>query len=62
MKLSFIFEKETKGAVRYQEVTDSGEVAAVAEYKIGTIYIRKSAFASGQHPKAFTLTLEVDNG
>jgi hypothetical protein len=36
----FKLEKETKGALRYQEVDEKGESLA----KIGTLYVRKSAF------------------
>jgi hypothetical protein len=34
-------EKETKGALRYQEVDEKGEVIEQAWAKIGTLYVRK---------------------
>ena len=55
MKLNFIIEKETKGAVRYRE-TDGKQIAT--NYTIGTIYIRKTAFRDGKYPKSFRMDLE----
>lgn len=49
------FEKETKGAVRYSENKESD----FAEAKIGTLYIRKSAFA-GQKQLPETITVRVE--
>jgi len=43
--LKFTFEKETKGAVRYQEVGDDGAPAFAPQ--IGTLYIRKTAMPGG---------------
>ena len=42
------FKKETKGTVVYENV--EGEVTS--------IYIRKSAFPSGQYPKAIQLIIQ----
>lgn len=39
MTIQFTFERETKGAVRYQEVVPSG---TLDEPQIGTLYLRKS--------------------
>ena len=39
-KLKFAFEKETKGAVRYQEVGEDGAPAFAPQ--VGTLYIRKA--------------------
>jgi hypothetical protein len=47
MEIRFKLEKETKGALRYQEVDDKGEVIEQAWAKIGTLYMRKSAFEPG---------------
>ena len=47
MEVRFKLEKETKGALRYQEVDDKGEPIEQAWAKIGTFYIRKSAFERG---------------
>jgi protein tyrosine/serine phosphatase len=44
--LKFTFEKETKGAVRYQEVGDDGTPAFAPQ--IGTLYIRKSPLPGRQ--------------
>jgi hypothetical protein len=40
MNVRFAFEKETKGAVRFQEVGEDGKPAFAPS--IGTLYIRKS--------------------
>ena len=56
MQVRFKLEKETKGALRYQEVDDKGKPIEQAWAKIGTFYIRKSAFEHGQ---AFPQTLRV---
>jgi len=54
LKLQFALEKETKGAVRYQELDVNGGVAAT--YHLGSIYIRK---ASLPVPPPAKLELEV---
>jgi hypothetical protein len=41
MEVRFKLEKETKGALRYQEIDEKGEVIEQAWAKIGTLYIRK---------------------
>jgi hypothetical protein len=56
MQVRFKLEKETKGALRYQEIDDKGEVIEQAWAKIGALYVRKSAFERGQ---AFPQTLRV---
>ena len=53
--LKFKFEKETKGAVRYQEVGDDGAPAFAPQ--VGTLYIRKSALPSGKIPKELIVTI-----
>lgn len=54
-KLKFTFEKETKGAVRFQEVGDDGAPAFAPQ--VGTLYIRKSALSGGKIPKTLTVTI-----
>jgi hypothetical protein len=53
--LKFAFEKETKGAVRYQEVGDDGAPAFAPQ--VGTLYVRKSAMPGGNVPKVLTVTI-----
>lgn len=53
--LKFTFEKETKGAVRFQEVGDDGAPAFAPQ--VGTLYIRKSALPGGKIPKILTVTI-----
>lgn len=47
MIIHFFLERETKGAVRYQEVTEGGRVKEINnpddQLVIGTLYVRKSA-------------------
>ena len=54
-KLTFAFEKETKGAVRYQEVGDDG--APTFAPQVGTLYVRKSAMPGGKIPKTLIVTI-----
>jgi hypothetical protein len=56
MEIRFKLERETKGALRYQEVDDKGDPIEQAWAKIGTLYVRKSAFERGT---AFPQTLRV---
>jgi hypothetical protein len=56
--LKFTFEKETKGAVRYQETGDDGAPAFAPQ--VGTLYIRKSAMPGGKIPKTLTVTIESE--
>ena len=52
--------KETKGALRYQEVDEKGEVIEQAWAKIGTLYVRKSAFERGAaFPQLLRVTVET---
>ena len=53
--LKFTLEKETKGAIRYQEVGDDGAPAFAPQ--VGTLYIRKSALPGGKVPKTLTVTI-----
>jgi len=53
--LKFTFEKETKGAVRYQEVGDDGAPSFAPQ--IGTLYIRKTAMPGGKIPKKLIVTV-----
>jgi len=56
LKLEMKLEKETKGAVRYQELAYDGSVKTIADGAIlGTLYIRKAAFPGG----VFTPLIEV---
>ena len=57
----FKHERDTKGAVRYHEVTgpNADEVFEVSEgAKIGTLYIRKTAF-NGETPQRLVLTIKA---
>ncbi len=60
MQVRFKLEKETKGALRYQEVDERGEPIEQAWAKIGTLYIRKSAFDRGTAwPQELRVTVDA---
>ena len=60
MEIRFKLEKETKGALRYQEVDEKGEVIEQAWAKIGTLYMRKSAFERGaSFPQMLRVTVDT---
>ena len=60
MEVRFKLEKETKGALRYQEVDEKGELIEQAWAKIGTLYVRKSAFERGAaFPQLLRMTVET---
>lgn len=56
IELKFTVERPTKNTVRYQEVTDGGDVV------IGTLYIQKSALAKLGNPGALKVTIEAVEG
>jgi hypothetical protein len=54
----FKLEKETKGALRYLD--EKGEAIEQAWAKIGTLYVRKSAFERGAaFPQMLRVTVET---
>jgi len=60
MQVRFKLEKETKGALRYQEVDEKGEGIEAPGAKIGILYIRKSAFERGTAwPQELRVTVEA---
>jgi hypothetical protein len=54
--LKFAFEKETKGAVRYQEVSDDGTPAFAPQ--VGSLYVRKSAMPGSKIPRTLIVTIK----
>jgi hypothetical protein len=57
---TFLLERETKGALRYQEVDDKDQPLETVWAKIGTLYIRKTAFERGAEvPKRLIVTVEL---
>lgn len=52
-----VFERETKGAVRFQEVNADGKALDMQEAAIGTLYVRKSALG-GTIPQSLTITIQ----
>jgi hypothetical protein len=60
MKLDFILEKETKGALRYQQVDKNGQPKSIdAGAEVGTLYLRKSAFNGSGFPKNLKVNIET---
>jgi hypothetical protein len=57
VNVTMTLEKETPGAIRYQEVDAKGGVVTMAEgAKIGTLYMRKVAFGKAV-PKSISVTV-----
>lgn len=55
--INFVFEKETPGAVRFQEVDATGnKVKVEGGAKIGTLYVRKTAL-NGEVPQKLLVTV-----
>lgn len=56
----FIIDRETKGALRFQEVDAEGTALDIAEASVGTLYIRKSALdkAGIKSPRGLKITIE----
>jgi hypothetical protein len=53
-------EKETKGAYRYQETDEKGKEIEQVFAKVGSLYIRKTAYGQGvQPPERLKATLEA---
>jgi hypothetical protein len=59
----FVLERETKSALRYQEVDDKSQPVEMVWAKIGTLYIRKTAFQRRvEPPNRLTVTVEAPGG
>jgi len=62
MVVLFKIERETKGAIRYEEIGEDGEPIGQAWAKVGTLYVRKSAFERGvSPPERLKVTIEAVN-
>ena len=60
LKTTFKFERETKGAVVFQETNADGDVIdAAAGATVGTLYIRKSKLPNGI-PQTLAVTIVLD--
>lgn len=59
MKVNFVLEGETKGALKFKELDALGApVSNIADGKIGQLYMRKSAFVGGKFPAVIMVTVE----
>lgn len=56
--VTMTLERETKGAVRYQEVNPQGQPVELVDALIGTLYIRKSKLSDT--PKTIEVTVETE--
>lgn len=52
----FVFEKETKGTAKYEEVDADGKPSFAPVS--GTLYIRKHAMPGGKIPQALSVTIK----
>lgn len=58
--IKFKLDRETKGALRYAEMDDKGNIIDGADvYKVGTLYLRKHAFPA-PFPQALKVTVETE--
>jgi hypothetical protein len=56
---TFVFERETKGAIRYAEVDAAGEIIGdYTQFVIGTLYVRKSALNGDGIPSSLKVKIE----
>lgn len=55
--INMLLERETKGAVRYQEVDTEGKEVPMDQAQIGTLYIRKRALETPP-PKAVQVSVK----
>jgi hypothetical protein len=56
LNLTFLLERETKGAFRYQEVDSNGRPLDLADATVGVLYVRKAALGAAK-PKSLTVTI-----
>lgn len=61
IKIRMVVEKTTKGAIKYAELSEKGVCLTPMDpgAKIGTLYIRKSAF-NGAVPERITIEVNDD--
>jgi hypothetical protein len=60
IEVRFKLEKETRGALRYLEVDENGELIEQPWAKIGSLYVRKSAFGHGAvYPQTLRVVVET---
>ena len=58
MQIKMKFDKETKGAIRYQEVDDKGKKIEQGAAMVGTLYTRKAKW-NGAWPQDILVTIET---
>ena len=59
--VSFVFERSTKGAHVFKETDDHGVVIDdMRDCKIGTIYLRKSAFGEAA-PRSILVSVQAES-
>ena len=61
IEAKFTFERETKGAIRYQEIDAKGAIIEQPWCKVGALYLRKSAFDRGaKFPRKLSVSIECE--
>lgn len=58
IKAIFKLARQTKGALKYDEVDDNHMPLDMREGKIGQIYLRKSNFPDGVYPDTINVIVE----
>lgn len=56
----FRFKNETPGAVRYEEINKDGDVVKGDKVKVGSLYLKKTAFGDAKPPKRLKITIRED--
>jgi hypothetical protein len=60
LTVAFAFARETKGALRYEEIDAHGNPLPIeAGAQIGTLYIRKSALKDGAQPQRIEVAITL---
>lgn len=61
MIVKFELARETRGALRYQEIDDNDQVLEIgAGAKVGTLYIRKDSGISTPWPRFMTVSFSFE--
>ena len=58
-EVAMVLERETKDAVRYQELGEGGQPTDFATGRRSTLFIRKTAFPNGA-PKAISVAIRKE--
>jgi hypothetical protein len=60
MTITFRYKKSTKNKLMFQEIDEQGREVPEAEDKVGSLYVRKTAFGGpAMWPDVLKVTIEV---